>query len=117
MEMMQNNTTTKLLKNKPMVKCICINDSSKPKKIPAEKWIEKGKVYHVSYTLMVLPQKQLAFELDEIELDESCFPYSFFLADRFAFTEQGLKELSELIKDCTEIDMSIKELMKQTILQ
>lgn len=100
-----------------MVKCICIDDSSKPKKIPAEKWVEKGREYHVAYTLTVLPQKLLAFELHEIDLDESCFPYSFFLANRFAFTEEGLQKLSQLIKDCTEIDISVKELIKQTILQ
>jgi len=52
--------------------------------------------------------------LDEIDLDESCSPYSFFLAKRFAFRQEDLQRLIEFIKECTEVNISIKELMKQT---
>ena len=97
-----------------MVKCICINDKNKPSKIPQEKWIKEGEEYTVAYTLTVLPQRQLAFQLSEIELGQSCFPYEYFLAHRFAFTEDGLNQLAELIRDCEKIDLSIEELMKQT---
>ena len=96
-----------------MVKCICINDSDKPKKIPAERWVKKGTEYTVVFTTTVLPQKQLAFLLDEIELDKSCFPYEYYLADRFAFSPDELQKLMELIKDCAEASASVKDLMKQ----
>ena len=99
------------------VPCICIDDSRRPRMIPANKWLVKDKEYHVIFTVTVLPQKQLAFHLAEIELDESCKPYEYFLASRFAFTQENLLLLMELIKDCSEIDLSIEELLEQTQLE
>lgn len=100
-----------------MVECICINDSNKPRAIPKNKWVVKGQPYTVIYTVTVLPQKQLAFHLAEIDLDESCAPYTYFLANRFAFTQENLLKLMELIKDCSETSFSMDELLKQTELQ
>lgn len=97
-----------------MIPCICIDDSRKPRAIPKDKWLVKDQEYHVIYTVTVLPQKQLAFHLAEIDLDESCKPYEYFLASRFAFTQENLLLLMELIKDCSETDFSIEELMEQT---
>jgi nuclear transport factor 2 (NTF2) superfamily protein len=100
-----------------MIPCICINSKNKPQEIPENKWLKEGWEYHVIYTVIVLPQKQLAFHLAEIDLDESSNPYTYFLAHRFAFTEEGIKQLMELIKDCTENDINISELIEQTKLQ
>lgn len=97
-----------------MIKCICIDDKNRPSKVPVSKWVKKGQEYTVIFTLIVLPQKTLAVQLEEIDLDESCSPYSFFLANRFAFREEDLQRLIEFIKECTEVNISIKELMKQT---
>jgi len=100
-----------------MVECICINDKNRPKEIPANKWVKQGEPYTVIYTVTVLPQKQLAFHLAEIDLDESNLPYEYFLANRFAFTEENLLKLIELIKDCNDTDFSMDELLKQTELE
>jgi hypothetical protein len=100
-----------------MIPCICINDDNKPRAIPKSKWLVKDKEYHVIYTVTVLPQKQLAFHLAEIELDESCKPYEYFLASRFAFTQENLLLLMELIKDCSEITFSMDELLEQTAIE
>lgn len=100
-----------------MVEVICINDSNKPKEIPTNKWIKEGEKYTVIYTVTVLPQKQLAFHLAEIELDDSCLPYEYFLANRFAIKPEDLEKLIQLIKDCSDTDFSIDELLKQTELQ
>ena len=97
-----------------MVKCICINDKNRPSKIPQNKWLKEGEEYTIIFTLMVLPQKTLAVQLEEIDLDESCMPYEFFLANRFAFTKEELEKLIDFIQECTQVNMSIKELMKQT---
>ena len=97
-----------------MIPTICINNSNKPNDIPNNKWLKKNQEYHVIYTITVLPQRQLAFHLAEIELDETCYPYQYFLANRFAFTEENLLLLMELIKDCSDTDFSMDELMKQT---
>ena len=93
---------------------MCIDDKNRPSKVPESKWVKKGQEYTVIFTLIVLPQKTLAVQLDEIDLDESCSPYSFFLANRFAFRQEDLQRLIEFIKECTEVNISIKELMKQT---
>jgi hypothetical protein len=100
-----------------MVETICINDQNRPKEIPVNKWVKKDEKYNVIYTVTVLPQKQLAFHLAEISLDECCLPYEYFLANRFAFTEEGLKQLMELIRECNDISFSLDELLEQTELQ
>lgn len=97
-----------------MIKCICINDSDKPTKIPESKWLEKDKEYTLAFCITVLPQKQLAFQLQEIDLDDSCSPFTWFLANRFAFRQEDLEKLAEFIQDCNKISFSIKELMKET---
>ncbi len=73
-----------------MVKCTCINDKNRPSKVPANKWVKEGNEYTIIFTIVVLPQKTLAVQLEEIDLDESCMPYEFFLANRFAFTQEEL---------------------------
>jgi hypothetical protein len=100
-----------------MIECTCINDKNRPKEIPPNKWIKKGNKYTVIYTLTVLPQRQLAFHLQEIELDESNMPYEYFLANRFAFAAEDLDALMELIRDCSDTDFSMEELLKQTELE
>ena len=100
-----------------MVECICINDKNKPDEIPINKWVKKGDAYTVIYTVVVLPQKQLAFHLAEIELDESCSPYEYFLASRFAFRIEHLDKLMQLIKDCSDTAFSVEELMEQTMFE
>ena len=97
-----------------MIKCICINDKNRPSKVPPHKWVKEGEEYTVIFTLVVLPQKTLAIQIDEIDLDESCSPYSFFLANRFGFRKEDLEKLIEFIKECTQVNMSIKELLRET---
>jgi hypothetical protein len=97
-----------------MVKCICINDKNRPSKIPQEKWLKEGQEYTIIFTLIVLPQKTLAVQLEEIDLDESCMPYEFFLANRFAFTKEELEKLIAFIEECNQVSLSIKDLLKQT---
>jgi hypothetical protein len=100
-----------------MIECTCINAKNRPKEIPPNKWIQKGDKYTVMYTVIVLPQRQLAFHLQEIELDETTAPYEYFLANRFAFAAEDLDALMELIKACSDTDFSMEELMKQTELE
>lgn len=96
-----------------MIKCLCIDDKNKPTQIPNEKWLEQGREYTLLFSMTVLPQKQLAFQLNEIDLDDSCSPYTWFLGNRFAFREQDLGKLIEFIQDCNKITFSVNELMKE----
>lgn len=97
-----------------MIKCVCVDNDNRPSRVPQNKWLEKGKEYTLAFTMTVYPQKKLAFQLEEIELDESCSPYTWFLASRFAFKEEDLHRLVEFINECNKITFSINELMKVT---
>lgn len=67
----------------------CINDSNRPKQIPPEKWIKEGEIYTViATTMMNIQRNKLGVKLAEIELGQSCFPYEYFDADRFAITSE-----------------------------
>jgi len=96
-----------------MIPCICIDDSHKPNEIPNSKWVKKFEKYHVIYTITVLPQRILAFHLSEIELTENEYPYEYFAASRFAFTKDDLEKLHQMIKDCSESDESVNDLINQ----
>jgi len=100
-----------------MIECICINDKNRPTEIPIEKWVKEGEKYHVIYSIVVLPQRQLAFHLNEIELTEKEHPYEYFLASRFAFHPKDLDKMMQLIEDCDNSGFSMDELLKQTELQ
>lgn len=100
-----------------MVEAICINDGNRPKEIPVNKWVKKDEKYNIIYTVRVLPQNEIGVVLSEIELTNNELPYEYFLLNRFAFTEENLKKLIQLIKDCNDTDFSIDELLKQTQLE
>jgi hypothetical protein len=97
-----------------MIKCICIDNDNRPSRVPETKWLEKGKEYTLAFSMTVHPQKKLAFQLQEIDLDDSCSPYTWFLANRFAFREEDLESLIEFINECNKITFSVNELMKVT---
>jgi hypothetical protein len=99
-----------------MPRCICIDDTGRPETMPLSKWVKAGKVYTVIYSVTVLPQRELAFQLEEIDLDESCYPYEYFLASRFAFNQEEFSKLVELVQDSEQLDISLGELMSQTTL-
>jgi hypothetical protein len=97
-----------------MIKCVCIDAENRPIKIPQHKWLEEGKEYTLAFSMTVLPQKKLAFQVQEIDLDDSCSPFTWFLANRFAFRQEDLEKLAEFIQDCNHITFSVNELMKET---
>jgi hypothetical protein len=97
-----------------MIKCVCIDADNRPSKIPQHKWLEKDKEYTLAFAIVVLPQRQLAFQVEEIDLDDSCIPYEYFLANRFAFRQEDLEKLAEFIQDCNHITFSVNELIKET---
>ena len=78
-----------------MLRVTCINDSNRPKQIPPEKWIVKGEHYTViATTMMNIQRNKIGLKLAEIDLGQSCFPYEYFDADRFAIATEApvLKE-------------------------
>ena len=100
-----------------MVEAICIDNSCRPEVIPLNKWLKKGNIYTIIFTILVLPQRQIGVVLSEIELTEKELPYEYFLLSRFGFTDENLRMLIGLIKDCNDTHFSMDELLKQTELQ
>lgn len=83
---------------------VCINDKNRPNRIPPEKWIKEGSVYTViATTSMNIQRNKIGLKLKEIELDESCFPYEYFDADRFKPVEFN----NSLVK---EEELSLEEI-------
>jgi len=76
---------------------ICINSSNRPARIPENKWIKKGELYTVLYTVnMSIQVNKIGYKLEEIDLDESCFPYQYFDSNRFAVINTNqIKEVEE----------------------
>ena len=100
------------------VKCKCINDSNRPKEIPPKKWIKKDQEYHITHIYYHIIQKKSGFELSEIFLDDSCFPYVSFDANRFAIPQEETEKLFQMLKDCTELDdIDIRELIEEEYLE
>lgn len=96
-----------------MIEAICIDDSGKPNDVPNNKWLEEGKIYNIIYVTTVLPQEELGVSLAEIDLDESCYPYEYFLFSRFAIHREDVEEFEKLMIDCIDANISVKELMQE----
>lgn len=66
------------------MRCICIDSSNKPSKIPDNEWIVEGEVYTITRVVrMGLQKNKAGVKLKEVELSESSFPYEFYDFERF----------------------------------
>lgn len=88
-----------------MIQCMCIDDKGRPKEIAAHKWIKKGEMYRVTHIYVHVLQEHIqGCTLYEKPLDSECAPYETFRLSRFAFREEDIPSLIELIKNCNELD-------------
>jgi hypothetical protein len=68
-------------------------------------------MYHAIKITKCLPQNKIAVWLEEIDLDESCAPYEYWLLDRFAVLDISIEALKQMVKDHS-ID---EELLEETV--
>lgn len=86
------------------IPCICIDDKNRPVEIPVSKWVKDGVEYHITHVYHQHQQKGIkGVELLEFDISD-CVPYNCYRLDRFAFTEENLLKLIELMQQCTELD-------------
>lgn len=66
------------------MKCICIDDSNKPKRIPQNEWIVEGETYTITrFVRMGLEKNKFGVLLKEVQLSSESFPYELYDAERF----------------------------------
>lgn len=100
------------------IRCICLNDSNRPKVIPVNKWVVKDKEYHITHIFYHPEQGISGCELAEIYLDESCTPYESFALNRFGIPQEELEKFMQMLKNCTELnDIEIGHLIEESCLE
>jgi len=92
------------------IRVICINDSGRPSDIPISKWPVKGKHYTVtSHVVMHSMGGRIGATLEEISLD-GCFPYKYYLADRFAIPADDMEAISRAAELLREVQKELDRL-------
>jgi len=109
---MVSGCQTDLFMSSNKVECYCINDNCKPNEIPQSKWLVKDNKYHIQHIFYHPQQGIQGCEIVEHDISD-CFPYVSYRLDRFAFTEENLLKLLQMIKDCSSLnDIEVQHLIK-----
>ena len=98
------------------VSCLCINNKNKPNEILLQNWINEGTEYTINYVYYHVNQGIQGVTLDEVQTKSE--KYSSYRLDRFAFTKEGIEQLIELMKECTELGkVDIMQLIEKSNLE
>ena len=98
------------------VPCLCINNKNKPNEILPQNWINEGTEYTINYVYYHVNQGIQGVTLNEVQTNS--LEYTSYRLDRFAFTQDGLNQLIELMKECTELGkVDIMQLIEQSNLE
>lgn len=98
------------------VKCLCINNKLRPKEVLPQNWINEGTEYTINYVYYHPHQGIQGVTLNEVQTKS--IKYSSYRLDRFAFTKEGIEQLIELMKDCTELGkVDIEQLIEKSNLE
>jgi len=98
------------------VPCLCINDKNKPNEILLENWVIEGTKYTINYVYYYPHLGLQGVTLNEVQTKSE--KYNAYRLDRFAFTQDGLNQLIELMKECTELGkIDIMELIEESNLK
>ena len=87
---------------------ICVDDTRIPKEIPKEKRVKAGTSYHVVKIVVCQPQNRLGYWLEEIDLDETCKPFEYWLSDRFVLLGECQQAFIEMVQSHDALD-ALKE--------
>ena len=94
-----------------MARATCIDDKNRPPEIPLSKWVKEGEQYNI---IRVCRGEryggQFVCQLMEIDLDESCAPYEFFMLKRFAIPIEDLQLLIDIIENGEDITELLTEI-------
>lgn len=86
------------------IKCICIDDSNRPKEVPFEKWPKKDEIYHITWIFKQYKQPGVkGVELAEFDISMHA-PYNCYRLNRFAIRLEDFEKFLQLMKDTSEVD-------------
>jgi len=98
------------------VPCLCINNKQRPSEVLPQNWINEGTEYTINYVYYHVNQGIQGVTLDEVQTKSE--KYSSYRLDRFAFTKEGIEQLIELMKECTELGkVDIEQLIEESNLE
>ena len=98
------------------VPCLCINNKQRPPEVLPQNWINEGTEYAINYVYYHVNQGIQGVTLDEVQTKSE--KYSSYRLDRFAFTKEGIEQLIELMKECTELGkVDIQQLIEESNLE
>lgn len=84
------------------IEVVCIDDTNRPNEVPTNRWVKKGKKYHiVEIAKMMVQGGVYGCKLAEIDNDDLA-PYQYFRLSRFAIS-LGIFDEEEMLE---EIDIS-----------
>lgn len=99
-----------------MIPTLCINNKNKPTEVSDGQWIQEGFKYHVTHVYYHPNQGIQGVELLEVKLKGT--KYVSYKLSRFAFTEEGVRQLIEMMKACSDLnELQITELLNEALLQ
>ena len=100
------------------VPCICVNAKNRPKEVPPQMWISEGMEYTITHVAVMLTQNRLqGVLLKEVRL-KGCDPYEYYALNRFAFTQENVEKLMELMSLCSELNnVDIEKLLEESNLE
>jgi len=87
-----------------MIKTVCIDSSNKPQEVFSGDWLQKGMEYHITHVFYHPNQGIQGCALREVQLTKRSLPYASFRLSRFAFTQEALQQLIQMIKDCSDLN-------------
>lgn len=101
-----------------MIPTICINSRNRPQEVPQNEWITKGMQYNITHVFYHPEQGIQGCALKEVRLTYKSSPYETYALNRFAVTQEGLKDLIEMMKLCSELnEVDIMKLIEESELQ
>lgn len=100
-----------------MVKSFCIDDKNMPADYPDKsKWVKEGNSYKVIRVQFLIKSNALAFQLNEIDMENESPYFGWFRSTRFAIPIEELEKLKELIKASKEemgVDFDINKFIEE----
>lgn len=98
------------------IPCLCINNKNRPAEVLPQNWINEGTEYTINHIYYHSKQGIQGVLLDEVQTKSE--KYTSYRLDRFAFREESLQDLIELLSLCTELNkVDIQKLIEESQLE